>query len=191
MAKGNGTTKTVSTNSLSASRNSGSVGAKMKSDAFIEKHPRWNKIYKKIEDILNEINENGHTLSEKIFSIGDVDKDVSKYAELNGIIIGSKTDFLDTKQIFHTQRKAHKQKGIYIGDEALKTFPQKRYSMHVFFDEDKKNFVYADGKNKYIIEPNTSPKRFKEKGDISVYITGLKLKQGMSEFNMKKYKKIR
>lgn len=182
MAKGGGGTRSASSGILSASRVGGSVGAKMKSDTFIVRHPRWSKIYQKIEDILNEISTHGFTDSERIFSIGEVDFDVRDFARQNNIIIGSNEDYMDTQHIFHAQRAFHRNNGLYVGDEAMKNFPRDRYNMNVYFDKSKSTFVYTDGVNKFILTPNKTPKKFREKGDISFFVTGEKLRPGNNEF---------
>lgn len=152
----------------------GSVGAKVKDGVLIPVHPRWNKIYKQIEKVLDDISENGHLTQKRRFGIG-ADLDIRNYAIQNGVLFATTSDFMDSKHIYHAQREFHRRKGIYVGDEALKNFPKNRHNMEVFFDKVDKRFIYTDRVSKYVISPNEPHKQFKDTGNSSYFITGYKL----------------
>lgn len=157
----------------------------------LRQNNRVNVACREIEKMLDDISRTGAVVKEKMINMGKVDRDVLRFAENNGITIGSKYDFMDGQHILHTQRSLHKNNNLYVGDETLKNFPKMRYKMDVYYDTEKRRFVYTDKNNKFVISPYQKSKKHKKHGNVSLYITGVKLKEGNTEFSMGKYIKIR
>lgn len=183
MGKGSGGTR--------RSTPGGSVGAKQVEGSVLSKHPRWNRVYKQIESILQDITTNGHSTSEQIFSIGEADNDMRIYAITNGIPIASVKEYMDSQHIFHAQRSSHRNDGIYVGDQALKNFPKDRYNMSLFYDLQNSRFVYTDYTNKFIVDSSLKPKKHKDMGEVALFVTGYKVSDANEFNNVRRYVRIR
>lgn len=174
--------------------NNGSVGAKLKNGVVIlKKRPRWNRIYKEIESVLEDIasHDFNFTTTKKLISIGDVDYDMQRYADENGIFIATEKEYITSSQILHASRKIHREEGLYVGDEELKNFPRNRRKMDLYYDTDKKNFIYTDYINKYIVHPGKVIKTHEKGVQRTYFITGMKLKPGNNEFTMSNHVRVR
>lgn len=142
----------------------------------------------KILGVISDIERQGYSTASP-FSIGTVDSDLKAYADANGIELGSNQMYMTPKQIAHTMRDLHKDRGIDISPATLAKFPSERKHMSLYHDIDKNNFVYFDGKVKYVVQPNYSLKMPKGKTRVVNFITAYKANG--REFGKRNYRKIR
>lgn len=126
------------------------------------------------------------------FSIGKVDKEIKEYAANHGLKLASEDIVMTPAQIAHTMRDKKVASGKAIPAKHLVEFPLRRSKMEIYYDAEKKNFLYYDRKRneKYIIHPNYTLKVARKK-ELSVtnYITASKTDP--TEFMMQKYTKIK
>lgn len=143
-----------------------------------------------IHAILKEIKKNGYSKASP-FSIGKVDKEMKAYAAKNGITLGGDEIVMSVNQIKHTLRDSKKESGKSIGSKHLAEFPLRRAKMELYYDNSNGNFVYFDRarNEKFIIHPNYTMKINRVNEQRVNYITASKTNE--SEFNMRKYTKIK
>lgn len=145
-------------------------------------------IEQKILNVISDIQRNGFSTASP-FSIGSVDSDLKAYADANGIELGSIQMYMSPKQIAHTMRDLHKDKGIDIPPETLAAFPGNRHSMNLYHDTERDNFVYFDGGVKYVVQPNYTLKLPSGKEKVVNFITAYRATS--REFGKRNYIKIR
>lgn len=138
-----------------------------------------------IRSVIADIKRQGYSMKQP-FSVGEVEGRMKKWAAANGVELGSEDLYMSPKQIAHTMRDTKEAKGITVSADDLANFPKERKSMTLYFDQNNSNFVYTDGKNKFIVEPNYELKINRAKFKVVNYITASKL-EDTKEFNMKKY----
>lgn len=143
----------------------------------------------KIASVIAEIKRNGFTRNTEPFPIGRVEERMKSFARENGIELASSSIHITAKQITHTFRNTKKEAGIDITEKELISFPKRRMKMDLYYNTDDKNFVYTDGKSKYVVHPNYKIKGKKNGGRKVNYITASRMKNNR-EFGMKKYKKV-
>lgn len=100
--------------------------------------------------------------------IASVENRLKKFAAENGIKIAGDKIILTRKNVGHTFRN---EKVGPITHEELATFPERMTSMRIFYDRQKKNFLYFDGYAKYVIEPNKTKGKGKTAKTGTYYIT--------------------
>lgn len=129
-----------------------------------------------------------------VMSIGRADSDLVNYADRNNIFLASDEEFMDYNSLSHTRRASKVEAGIAPSIEDVANFPKNRHSMSLYYDTSKNNFVYNDGVNKWIVEPNGEHKKIKGQPNRCLYITGSKISdEEFSEFRSPngKYRRIR
>lgn len=124
-----------------------------------------------IMGIVNDIETQGFSRQQQPFSIGKVDSDLKLYAAAQGIELGSDELYMSARQIAHTLRDLHKEKGISISSDKLASFPLLRHTMSLYHDKSDNNFVYFDGSVKYVVHPNYSLKLPTGKKRVVNFIT--------------------
>ena len=144
--------------------------------------------YGKIMSIIADIESNGYS-RQSPFSIGNVDSDLKKYASEHGIEIGNGQLYMSQKQIVHTMRDLHTEKGINISPQKLASFPDRKSGMSLYHDSKGDKFVYFDGSAKYVVEPNYSLKLPSGRERVVNFITAYT--SNVSEFNQRNFTKIR
>lgn len=155
------------------------------SKAKVESTPKEKTPEEKISDVIAQL-DNGHRLSAIPFAVADVENRMKTYAEANGIELASDKLAMSPKQIQHALRDTKADAGKTITEAEMKSFPPRISSMDLYYDSEKKNFVYTDGKGKYIIHPNYSVKK---NGKHVNFITASRI-TSTAEFSQRKYKKI-
>lgn len=145
--------------------------------------------YDKIKKVMQEIKRYGFSRS-RPFSVGAVEKRMKDYAKEKNITIASGNLYLSAQSIAHARREGKVSARIAVSEKSLMEFPRKRSHMRLFYDKEKKTFVYVDGRNKFVIHPDYNLKFGKERKDRVVFVTDSKL-SSMDEFNMKKYDEIK
>ena len=142
----------------------------------------------KILGIISDIERQGYSTASP-FSIGTVDSDLKAYADANGIELGSNQMYMTPKQIAHTMRDLHKDKGIDISPATLAKFPSERKNMNLYHDSSDNSFVYHDGRVKYVVRPNYHLKLPTGKTRVVNFITAYR--SNGSEFGQRNFTKIR
>ena len=129
--------------------------------------------------------------SVKPFAIGGNELRMKKFANDNGIVLGSKSLFFTSKSIAHPNRDSKKKKGLAITNSDFEKFPFYRHKMDLFWDGD--GFVYTDYKIKFIVKPNYEIKTKKNNKHIKEKKTCL-VTAGVvtdpNEFKRKEYQKV-
>lgn len=86
-------------------------------------------------------------------------------------------------------RDSKRAKGIAVSEKDLADFPKKRKKMDLYYDSIKRNFIYTDGKAKYVVHPNYRLTLPDGKSKVVNFITA-SVTDG-KEFNQRNYTKIR
>lgn len=96
---------------------------------------------------------------------------------------------MTAKQVIHSQRDVKQQAGIAVDPDKLIRFPIDRFGMKLYFANEEKNYVYFDGSNKYVVQPNYTIKLENGKTKTVNFITASKVDG--TEFGMQKYEEIK
>jgi len=139
-----------------------------------------------IKAVLADISRKGFS-SIQPFSIGKVEQRMLLYAQTNNVTLGSDDLYMSAKQLQHCMRASKNAKDLVVSDSDLIGFPQKRFTMDLYFDGEC--FIYTDGQSKFIVHPNYKMKVSRELVAHINFITATKVKDSM-EFTLPKYKKI-
>lgn len=139
-----------------------------------------------IAAVLDDISQKGFS-SVLPFSIGNVEIRMSQFADANGIELGSDELYMSAKQLQHCMRASKGAKGLVVDVEDLIAFPQKRFSMDLYYDGEC--FIYTDVQSKFIIHPNYKMKVSREVVKLVNFITATR-RTDKKEFNGKRYIKI-
>ncbi len=145
-------------------------------------------IHGKIMSVIADIQRDGYS-KQSPFTVGKVEADLKEYASTHGIDIGNGQLYMSPKQIAHTMRDLHADKGIDISPARLASFPERRRSMSLYHDSNGNKFVYFDGKVKYVVHPNYSLKLPTGKERVVNFITAYT--SSGTEFNQHNFTKIR
>lgn len=145
-------------------------------------------VFGKIMSVIADIHKDGFS-KQSPFSIGKVESDLRQYASVNGIDIGNGQLYMSPKQIAHTLRDLHTDKGIAISPQRLASFPERRSKMSLYHDSNEDKFVYFDGNIKYVVHPNYSLKLPTGKERVVNFITAYT--SNGREFNQRNFTKIR
>ena len=139
-----------------------------------------------IKAVLADISRKGFS-SIQPFSIGKVEQRMLLYAQTNNVTLGSDDLYMSAKQLQHCMRASKNAKDLVVSESDLIGFPQKRFTMDLYFDGEC--FIYTDGQSKFIVHPNYKMKVSRELVAHINFITATKVKDSM-EFTLPKYKKI-
>jgi len=139
-----------------------------------------------IKAVLADISRKGFS-SIQPFSIGKVEQRMLLYAQTNNVTLGSDDLYMSAKQLQHCMRASKNAKDLVVSESDLIGFPQKRFTMDLYFDGEC--FIYTDGQSKFIVHPNYKMKVSRELVAHINFITATKVKDPM-EFTLPKYKKI-
>ena len=139
-----------------------------------------------IKAVLADISQKGFSPIQP-FSIGKVELRMLLYAQTNNVTLGSDDLYMSAKQLQHCMRASKNAKGLVVSESDLIGFPQKRFTMDLYFDGEC--FIYTDGQSKFIVHPNYKMKISRELVAHVNFITATKVKDPM-EFTLPKYKKI-
>ncbi|CDA95962.1 unknown [Prevotella sp. CAG:1320] len=142
----------------------------------------------KILSVLSDIRKQGFSRVPP-FKIGGVEKRMSEFAVGNGIELGSRDMYMSSRAIAHATRDSKRAKGLAVPDADLADFPSRRKKMSLYYDSDKGNFTYTDGKAKYVIHPNYRLTMPGGKKKVVNFITASRTDG--KEFNQRNYTKIR
>lgn len=130
--------------------------------------------------------DDGKRVSATPFTIGDVEDRMKKYADANNIELASDKLSMSPRQIQHALRDTKSEAGKTVTDHELITMPSRIPSMQLYHDSQKNNFVYTDGKAKYVIHPNYAVKK---NGRHVNFITASRITSSQ-EFSKRNYTKI-
>ena len=139
-----------------------------------------------IKAVLADISRKGFS-SIQPFSIGKVEQRMLLYAQTNNVTLGSDDLYMSAKQLQHCMRASKNAKDLVVSESDLIGFPQKRFTMDLYFDGEC--FIYTDGQSKFVVHPNYKMKVSRELVAHINFITATKVKDPM-EFTLPKYKKI-
>lgn len=128
-------------------------------------------------------------INPQFFAIGKIENRMSEYAKSNGIKLATRVIYISYKQIAHATRtqKQHVHKAVSI--EKLQIFPLERFNMDLYYDSLKKNFVYTNYKEKYIIDPDRELREIIGKPRKVAFVTA-SIVEDVTNFRMRQYKKI-
>lgn len=157
----------------------------MRGGSGLSKHDAGARAEQTIRSVIVDIERQRYSRKQP-FPVGKVEDRMKKWAAANGVELGSEDLYMSAKQIAHTFRGVKIDHGIVTTTNDLVGFPKGRMTMRLFYDIENKNFVYTDGKNKFIVEPNYELKINRAKFKVVNYKTASKL-EDTKEFNMKKY----
>lgn len=142
---------------------------------------------KKIGKVLDDIKKHG--FSKRVpFTVGKVEDRMRQYAKENGVKLSSRNIYMTSQQIAHATRETKKTAGKVVSRSAMMGFPKKMKGMKLYYDTKKGNFVYSDGRNKFIIHPNYQLKIRRNMKTKVNFVTASKTDG--REFNQKNYEKI-
>lgn len=167
-----------------SSKVSGGVRSSNKQPGLSSSESRSEKASESIKRVLDDIDNNKYTRT-SAFTVGDVEKRMKDYAKRNDITLSSKCIYMSPKQIAHAVRESKKDVGKTVSRDDLIGFPKNYSKMSLYFDKNKKNFVYTDGATKFVIHPNYSMKIHRHKMCKVNFLTASKTDG--NEFNMKNY----
>ncbi|MCM1333029.1 MAG: hypothetical protein NC248_10525 [Bacteroides sp.] len=142
----------------------------------------------KIMSVIEDIQKNGFS-KQSPFTVGKVETALKEYAAQHGIEIGNGQLYMSPKQIAHTLRDLHADKGIDISPQQLASFPARRSNMNLYHDSNGDKFIYFDGSVKYVVHPNYNLKLPSGKQRVVNFITAYT--SNGSEFNQQNFTKIR
>lgn len=153
-------------------------------------HRLWKLEAKSVEEliaaVLNDISQKGFS-SVMPFSIGSVEIRMSQFADANGIELASNELYMSAKQLQHSMRASKNAKGLVVDAAELIAFPQRRFSMELYYDGEC--FIYTDGQSKFVVHPNYKMKISRELIAKVNFIKATKVKDS-AEFTLPKYRKI-
>lgn len=113
----------------------------------------FEKASERIGKVLDDIEKQG--FSRRVpFTIGKVEDRMRDYAKKHKIDLSSRSVYMTSSQIAHATRGTKKTAGKVVSRSDLMGFPRNMSGMKLYYDSKKKNFVYSDGRNKFIIHPN-------------------------------------
>lgn len=130
--------------------------------------------------------DDGKRASAVPFTIGDVENRMKKFAEENNIELASDKLSMSPRQIQHALRDTKNEVGKTVTERELISMPSRISSMQLYHDTQKNNFVYTDGKAKYVIHPNYAVKK---NGRHVNFITASRITSSQ-EFSKRNYTKI-
>ena len=142
---------------------------------------------RRISNVIRHLKEDGYSRYDS-FPIGKVERRMEIFAKEHNIELNGKQVYMNSTQISHARRDFKQNKGIAVSDKDLIDFPKNRRKMRLYFDTNKKNFVYTDFKSKFVIQPNRKIKVFNHKAIKTNFVTASKTSS--QEFNMKNYIEI-
>lgn len=127
----------------------------------------------------------------KPFKIADVEDRMKAHGEANGVTIAGDDVYMDYPSLGHARRDSKVRNGKDVSVEDLADFPSQMEGMDLYFDSEKRNYIYSKGRNKYIIDPNRTIKIDRERMKRVVFVTASRAKDGETfEFVGDQYKKI-
>lgn len=139
----------------------------------------------KIADAINSLDSNTRA-SAIPFTIGKVEDRMKRFAKEHGIELASDKLSMSPKQLQHALRDSKSEAGKTVTPQELISFPSRLSSMQLYHDSQKNNFVYTDGKAKYVIHPNYAVKK---NGRHVNFITASRITSSQ-EFSKRNYTKI-
>lgn len=143
---------------------------------------------RRISNVISHLKEDGYSRYES-FPIGKIESRMEKFAKEHNIELNGKQIYMNSTQIAHSRRALKQNKGIAVSDQDLIDFPKNRRSMRLYYDTNKRNFVYTDFRSKFVIQPNRKIKVFNHKAIKTNFVTASKTSS--QEFNMKNYIEIK
>ena len=114
------------------------------------------------------------------FSVGHVEKRMREFAERHGIEIADGDLYMSASSLQHARRDEKIAAGIDVSVEDMKRFPSERKNMDLYYDTSHKNFIYVDGRNKFIINPRGREKINRREYRKVNLVTGERLGVGES-----------
>lgn len=162
----------------------------------------------RIRTIIVEMKRGEH-IERHPFTIGKLEQEIKQFASENGIELPGEDIVMTSQQIGHILRDKKKLKGIAVSEDSLAEFPMRKSKMEIYYDSGGKKpaFVYFDRERneKFVIHSDYiltikrmvkdsrtgESKREVVAGKVVNYITATKLKGKPTEFNMKKYTRIK
>ncbi len=141
----------------------------------------------RISSVINEIRSKGYSTA-KPFTVGKVERRMSRYAAANGITLGSDKLYMSATQIAHALRDTKTIKGLAVSDRELASFPKARLKMDLYCDGEC--FIYTDYRTKYIIHPNYEMKINRMKTRKVNFVTAGKVTD-KDEFKHPRYVRVK
>ena len=128
--------------------------------------------------------------SKEPFAVGRVERRMKQFAQENGIELATSSLYMSEERLLHSIRSTKQKVGKVVSDKDIANFPAHRYKMNLYWDSNAKNFIYQQGNNKFIVEPNREIKLSNGKVKRVMIVTIDRMK-GTSHFNEPKYIKIK
>lgn len=145
-------------------------------------------VERKILGVISDIQNHGYSRQQP-FSIGRTEGRMQKYAEKNGIDVGSEL-YMSSSQIAHALRDSKDAKGLTVEPSDLVKFAKSHSKIDLYYDKSAKTFLYTDGKNKYIVHPKKTVKVNRRGKTVANFITAQKLHSNERFSNNSRFDKI-
>ena len=104
--------------------------------------------------------------------IGKVEQRMKRYAREHNVEMANGGLVLNIKKFSHMIRQEKRRIDKAVGRDGWVSFPKEYRRMRLYWDHDKRNFVYVSTANKFIVEPNKQLNTSKER---VVLVTGQKI----------------
>lgn len=148
-------------------------------------------IARKISRVIEELQSDEHPTEPPIY-LGKAENRMVSFANKNGVEISKEGMYITTKQISHSLRRLKVEKGIAVHPKEIISFAENYHKMDLYYDTQKRNFVYTNGREKFVVHPNYAIKFPKIENrkikNVVDYITASKTDG--KEFNKRNYIKI-
>lgn len=108
------------------------------------------------------------------FSIANVEDRMKSHADTNNVTIAGKEIYMSYSSLGHARRDSKVRDNIDVSINDLASFPSQMKDMDLYYDKSKKNYIYSNGRNKFVIDPNGEIKISREKTKKSSFHHSIK-----------------
>ena len=98
-----------------------------------------------------------------------------KYAREHGIVLATSHIYMNNATLLHARRDSKIIDMVDVPVERIKMFPSERRSLDLYYDKQKRTFLYTDGTAKYIINPHGRIRLKDGRSHAAMFITAEKL----------------
>lgn len=122
-------------------------------DVRISKRTYTNDSARRISRVIKDFRLRKYSKEKPIY-LGKTDNRIIQFAVKNKIMVSAEGMYITAEQVAHTFRNTKVRNGIVIPAQSLISFSQSYNSMDLYYDKNKKNFVYTNGSEKFVVHPN-------------------------------------
>lgn len=88
------------------------------------------------------------------FAVAKVEDVIKRHAAANDITIAGNVLCMSEDKLLHAVRTAKQNANKAVSEDDIANFPKNISRMDLYFDKAKNNYVYVQGFNKFVVEPN-------------------------------------